>query len=57
MKANSLFGTPARHRKSGMAVSLRFIPGSTIRWRERRFVVVEYASMDAIVAREVGVGN
>jgi hypothetical protein len=32
-----------------MAVSLRFIPG-----RERRFVVVDYASMDAIVAREVG---
>jgi len=37
-----------------MAVSLRFIPGSTIRWRERRFVVVDYAGMDAIVAREVG---
>ena len=42
----------ARH--SGMAVSLRFIPGSTIRWRERRFVVVDYAGTDAIVAREVG---
>jgi hypothetical protein len=37
-----------------MAISLRFIPGSTIRWRERRFVVVDYAWMDAIVAREVG---
>ena len=37
-----------------MAVSLRFIPGSTIRGRERRFVVVDYAGMDAIVAREVG---
>jgi putative transposase len=37
-----------------MAVSLRFIPGSTIRWRERRFVVVDYAGMDAVVAREVG---
>jgi hypothetical protein len=37
-----------------MAISLRFIPGSTIRWRERRFVVVDYAGMDAIVAREVG---
>ena len=37
-----------------MAVSLRFIPGSTIRRRERRFVVVDYAGMDAIVAREVG---
>jgi hypothetical protein len=37
-----------------MAVSLRFIPGSTIRWRERRFVVVDYAGMDALVARQVG---
>jgi hypothetical protein len=37
-----------------MAVSLRFIPGRTIRWRERRFVVVDYAGMDAVVAREVG---
>jgi hypothetical protein len=33
-----------------MAVSLRFIPGSTIRWWERRFGVV--AGMDAIVARK-----
>ena len=32
-----------------MAVSLRFIPGGTIRWRERRFVVVGYAGMDAFV--------
>jgi hypothetical protein len=39
---------------AGMAVSLRFIPRSTIRWRERRFVVVDYAGMDAIVAREAG---
>ena len=37
-----------------MAVSLRFIPGSTIRWRERRFVVVDYAGMEALVAREIG---
>jgi hypothetical protein len=37
-----------------MALSLRFIPRSTIRWRERRFVVVDYAGMDAIFAREVG---
>ena len=37
-----------------MAVSLRFIPGSTIRWREGRFVVVDYAGMDALVAREIG---
>jgi hypothetical protein len=32
-----------------MAVSLRFIPGGTIRWRELRFVVVGYAGMDAFV--------
>jgi len=37
-----------------MAVPLRLIPGSTIRWREQRFVVVDYTGMDAIVAREVG---
>ena len=37
-----------------MAVSLRLIPGGTIRWRERRFIVVDYAGMDAIVARVVG---
>jgi len=36
-----------------MAVSLRFIPGGTIRWREWRFVVVDYTGMDALVAREV----
>ena len=37
-----------------MPASLRFIPGNTIRWRARRFVVVDYASMDAIIARELG---
>jgi len=37
-----------------MALSLRFIPRSTIRWRERRFVVVDCAGMEAIFAREVG---
>ena len=37
-----------------MAVSFRFIPGNTIRWRERRFVLVDYAGMDALVARKVG---
>jgi len=39
-----------------MAVSLRFIPGRIIRWRERRFVVVGYAGMDAFVA-VVAAGN
>jgi hypothetical protein len=37
-----------------MPASLRFIPGNTIRWRARRFIVVDYASMDAIIARELG---
>ena len=37
-----------------MAVSLSFIPGSTVRWREGRFVVVDYAGMEALVAREIG---
>ena len=37
-----------------MPPSLRFIPGNTVRWRARRFVVVDYASMDAIIARELG---
>jgi hypothetical protein len=36
-----------------MGVSLRFIPGSTIRWRKRRFVVVDYTGRDALVARAV----
>jgi hypothetical protein len=37
-----------------MLAFLRFIPGNTIRWRARRFVVVDYASMDAIIAQELG---
>ena len=37
-----------------MAATLKFIPGSTIRWGAKRFVVVDYAGMDAIIAREVG---
>lgn len=37
-----------------MAVTLKFAPGSTIRWRAKRFVVVDYADMDSIVARELG---
>lgn len=37
-----------------MSALLRFIPGTTIRWRGRRFVIVDYAGMDAILAREVG---
>ena len=30
------------------------IPGSTIRWGARRFVVVDYVGLDAVIAREVG---
>jgi putative transposase len=37
-----------------VAATLKFLPGSTIRWRARRFVVVDYAGMDAIIARELG---
>jgi len=37
-----------------MAVTLKFAPGSTIRRGAKRFVVVDYANMDSIVARELG---
>src|SRR5215471_704433 len=37
-----------------MPVTLKFAPGSTIRWGAKRFVVVDYADMDSIVARELG---
>ena len=37
-----------------MAVTLKFAPGSTIRWGAKGFVVVDYADMDSIVARELG---
>ena len=37
-----------------MAVSVALIPGRTIRWRKRRFVVVDGTGFDAIIAREVG---
>ena len=37
-----------------MAVSVTLTPGRTIRWRKRRFVVVDSTGFDAIVAREVG---
>ena len=31
-----------------MATTLKFLPGSTIRWRATRFIVVDYADIDAI---------
>jgi hypothetical protein len=37
-----------------MAAKLKLIPGSTIRWGARRFVVVDYIGLDAVIAREVG---
>jgi len=37
-----------------MAAKLKLIPGSTIRWGARRFVVVDYVGLDAVFAREVG---
>ena len=37
-----------------MATTLKFLPGSTIRWRATRFIVVDYADIDAIIAREPG---
>ena len=37
-----------------MAAKLKLIPGSTIRWGARRFVVVDYVGLDAVIARQVG---
>ena len=37
-----------------MATMLKFLPGSTIRWRATRFIVVDYSDIDAIIARELG---
>src|SRR5215471_16651019 len=43
-----------RRTETLMAVTLKFAPGSTIRWGAKRFVVVDYVDMDSIVARELG---
>ena len=37
-----------------MAASLKFFPGSVIRWRTRRYIVVDYVGLEAIIAREPG---
>jgi len=37
-----------------MAASIKFLPGATIRWQARRYVIVDYAGLDAIVGRETG---
>jgi hypothetical protein len=35
-----------------MAASLKLLPGSTLRWRGRRYLIVDYESLDAIIARQ-----
>ena len=35
-------------------LSVEFTPGRIIRWRKRRFVVVDCTGFEAIIAREVG---
>ena len=37
-----------------MASTLKFIPGITVQWHAKRFIVVDYADMDSIIARELG---
>src|SRR5947209_4603618 len=36
------------------AVSIALTPGRTIRWKRRRFIVVDNTEFKAIIAREVG---
>jgi hypothetical protein len=43
-----------RSKEASMATTLKFLPGSTIRWRATQFIVVDYADIDAIIARELG---
>jgi putative transposase len=37
-----------------MIESISFAPGRTIRWRKRRFVVVDCTGFDTLIAREIG---
>jgi hypothetical protein len=37
-----------------MAASPKLLPGSTVRWRGRRYLIVDYESLDAIIARQPG---
>ena len=37
-----------------MPIALSFVPGSSVRWRNRRFVVVDCLGMETIIAREQG---
>jgi len=40
--------------KIPMAASIKFLPGTTIRWHARRYVIVDHAGLGAIVGREFG---
>ena len=37
-----------------MAASLKLLPGNTIRWQGRRYLIVDYEGLDAIIARQPG---
>src|SRR6202171_304567 len=37
-----------------MAASLKLLPGSTVLWPARRYLIVDYESLDAIIARQPG---
>ena len=37
-----------------MVASLKLLPDSTVRWRGRRYLIVDYQSLDAIIARQPG---
>ena len=37
-----------------MAASLKFFPGSVIRWHTRRYVVIDYVGLEVLSAREQG---
>jgi hypothetical protein len=37
-----------------MAASLQLLPGSTVQWRGQLYLIVDYQSLDAIIARHPG---
>jgi len=37
-----------------MATFVKFLPGMTVGWRDRRYVVVDCADFDTILCREFG---
>jgi putative transposase len=37
-----------------MAGTLKLTPGSIIRWRATRFIIVDYVGMESVIARELG---